>query len=473
MNIEPVNNILSEQDIKEITLSFLKGYYRGRERIGETELSSDVRGAGGIIADGHLSFPQPGGTWFVATFEATSFDTRMEVRFTQRRNLLFWDAVVFAIWGAAVWAAFNLVFHLAPMKKYGPHLPVVITVSVFTMLFFVFHLAAAYWRRYRHIYAVEQFKQYYANEQWISVAKDVFYDSQDTYYEELRRQCIFFGFGLVMIDKNRRPQIHLTPARVDMFSGKRRAVLLLTENQLMNRIRTFADQKWIRDFQGKLTRVFSSADPEFLKRFGGKYPKHWGAVAGALLLILFLWYEEYKPLIPRTVDEKLYAEEVVQQARKFPKDPPGYAIDTPLFHPAPFLDDRISYLDEWLEDRLAEKAALRQRPRNAMGSQDGEHITLYDCARFRNFTGVKFILMDAPYPDFDAALLRIEQLQAQGIQAGAFWLGCFDTRTGEYVVFLGPIFNNQREALQRAQQLEWLRRDSSGKDFLTVKAISN
>jgi hypothetical protein len=398
MNIEP-GNILSEQDIKEITLRFLKGYYRGRERIGKTELSSDVRGAGGIIADGYLSFLQPGGTWFVATFEATSFDTRMEVRFTQRRNLLFWDAIVFALWGAALWTVLSLSFQFIPIRKFGPHLPVVVIVAIFTMLFFVFHLAAAYWRRYRHIYAVEQFKQYHADEQWVSVGEDVFYNKQDTYFEELRRQCIFFGFGLLLIDKDRRPHIHLTPAREDMFSGKRRVILLLSENQLMNRLQRFADHKWIRAFQGKLSSVFSAADPEFLKRFGGRYPKHWFATAGALLLISFLWYKEFNALTNRTVDEKIYAEEVVGQARKFPKDPPGYSIDTPLFHPSPFLDDRISYLDEWLEDRLAEQAALRQQPRNAIGSRDGEEITLYDCARFRNFTGVKFILLDAAYPD--------------------------------------------------------------------------
>ncbi len=472
MNVEPAGT-LSEQEIKAITLRFLKRYYRNRLRAGEVEVSADVRGKGGIIADGFLTYPKPGGAWFVATFEATSFDTREEVRFSQRRDLLLWDNLVFALWGTAFGGAFNLAKELAPIKKVGPLLPWVMFLSLFTLLFFGFRLIASHWRRYRYIYAVEQFKQYHSDEQWISVGQDVFREVYDPHFEELRRQCIRFGFGLLVIDMKRVPHIHLTPSREDVFEGRRRIVQLLSDNQLRRRMQNLADKEWIRQFQGKLAGALTPLTPQWLSRFQLKHPRHWVAAAAAIAIIVFVWYKEYNAWMNRRVMPKVYAEEVTIQARKYPKEPPGYRLDTPAFWPAPFQDDRISYLDEWLEDRLAEKNARRNAERNAIAVEDGLGVTYYDCSRFRNFNGVRFILLDAVYPNFESAALRVEQLQIDGVQGGSMWLGCFDDRTREFAVFFGQIFNTPQEALRLAQELERLRSDGSTKDFLTVKAITH
>lgn len=464
---------LSEQEIKETTLRYLKKYYRNRLRAGEISISSDVRGAGGIIADGFLSYPREDGANFVATFEATSFDTREEVRFTQRRDLFFWDSLVFALWGTAAGGGINISRQLIPIKEHGPLLPLVMLLSVFTALFFTFRIIASYMRRYREIYAVEQFKQYHVDEQWIAVGEDVFSSTRDPHFEELRRQCIQYGFGLILIDLEKRTHIFLTPAREDTFEGRRRVVQLISRNQFLNRIQNIADKDWIRRFQGKITAAIAPGNPEWFKRFRPRRLRHYIAAAAALMFIGAVWYREYDAWANRYVVPKVYAEEVTQLARRFPKEPPGYRLDTPLFPPAPFRDDRISYLDEWLEDRLAEKRGAGSGLRNAIGNQDGIGVTLYDCARLRNFQGVKFILLEEIYPDFESALFRVEQLQADGLQAGSLWLGCFNGRAGEFAVFFGPIFNTSREALRMAEKLEYLRSDRSSKDFLSVKAIKN
>ena len=108
---------LSENDIKQTTLRFLKAYYRYRQREGGTTVSSDMRGAGGIIADGFLSYPKPGGEIFHATFEATSQDTRDEVRFKIQKRRLQWDAIAVASLAAAVLFIAGNVEQLFNFKK--------------------------------------------------------------------------------------------------------------------------------------------------------------------------------------------------------------------------------------------------------------------------------------------------------------------------------------------------------------------
>lgn len=462
---------LSEQEITEITLLFLKRYYRNRLRQGEMDISSNVRGAGGIIADGFLKYDKGDGTHFVATFEATSFETREEVRFTHRRNLLFWDGVVFALWGTAVGGGVNISQQLIPIKTHGPILPLVMLLCTFTALFFSFLIIAGYWRRYREIYAIEQFKQYHMNEQWVAVGKDVFRQDYDPHLEELRRQCIKHGFGLLLIDLVKRVHTHITPSREDTFDGRRRVVQMLSGKQFLNRMQNTADKEWIRRFQGRLARAMPPNTPEWLKRFRPRRPRHHLAAILALVFILAIWYREYDAIRLRKVAPEEYEREVVKQARQFPKDPPGYRLDTPFFPPLPFQGDRISYLDEWLRDREYSVQALALR--NVIGNQDGRGVTLYDCARFRNFKGVKFILIDEIYPDFESAMFRVKHLQADGHQAGSLWLGCFIENSDEFAVFFGSLFNTAREAQRLAEKLEPLRSERRSKDFLTVKAIKN
>lgn len=462
---------LSEQEIKEFMLRFLKRYYRNRQRDDtRPEMASDARGKGGIVADGYISFPKPGGGWFVATFEATSYDTRQEVRFTPRRGLLFWDNMVIALWGTAIGGGFNITQQWLPIKKHGPALPLVMLFSVFLGLFFLCRMLVSHWRRYRQIYAIEQFKQYHADEQWIAVGEEVFNDPPDPHFIELRRQCIRYGFGLVVIARHEAPRVHLTPAREEVFEGSRDIVKLITDNEVVRNIQNIGRQAWFSDLWGKMAAYVPQSD-QWLHRFGGRHPMHWLASAVALAFILAIWYHDYDTWAHRKVTPKVYAEEVLQKARELPKESQTYLLDTPYFSPAPFLDDRISYLDEWIEDRLAARRLWRSSARNAAGIEDGYGVIFYDCARFLNFEGVKFILLDGVYNDFESSLLRVETLQADGIQAGSLWLGCFDERSKEYAVFLGPIFNTPAEANRLATRLEYLRSDRSTRDFLTVKAI--
>ena len=70
----------------------MKTYYKFRPRAGETVISYDRMHPTGVIVDGHLEFPKEDGSYFVATFEATSAAKSAEVRYTLQRQQLLWDA---------------------------------------------------------------------------------------------------------------------------------------------------------------------------------------------------------------------------------------------------------------------------------------------------------------------------------------------------------------------------------------------
>ena len=87
---------LTDHNIKKAVLSFLKAHYKHRSRTGETTARIDMEGEGGIIADGYLKFSSSEGKPFLATFEATSFDSREELFFSPENHKLFWDSLAWA-----------------------------------------------------------------------------------------------------------------------------------------------------------------------------------------------------------------------------------------------------------------------------------------------------------------------------------------------------------------------------------------
>ena len=102
----------SENNIKRSALQFLKMYYRNRPRVGETSTQMNQTTDTGIIADGILFFPKDDGEKFLASVEATSFDTRDEVKYKLQRRLLFWDCIMAASALSALMVLFGHFYHI-------------------------------------------------------------------------------------------------------------------------------------------------------------------------------------------------------------------------------------------------------------------------------------------------------------------------------------------------------------------------
>lgn len=461
----------SEAEITAITLRFLKNYYRNRLREGDVEISADARGRGGIVADGFLSYPVPGGGWFVATFEATSYDTRYEVRFSRRKGLLLADNMVVALWGTAVGGVFNYARQWVNIKTYGPILPWLVFICVFIIIFFAFRMWAVSLRRYRAIQAVEQFKKYHSDEQWMAVAHDVFNGTNDPHYVELRHQCIRYGFGLLIIDDKGHPGIQLTPAREDVFAGRRQTVQFFSRQGLSKSISFLSAQPWFKSMQESIERVAMPLEPYIRPVFRIYYWRHWAACLAAFTLIAAIWYREFDAWTNRNVIPKVYAEEVLQQMRQYPEESAGYQIDTPLFQQPLFVKDKISYLDEWLAAQGEEEKFLKESPRNAVLKEGEAMPEFMDCSFFNDLNRPAFLLLDAVYPDVAAATLRIEQIHAYGIPCGSLWLGCLEPKNQRFLVYFGSVFSNEKEALELQNTLLRKKIPAHNEDFLSIKVL--
>lgn len=99
---------LSEDDIKSITLRFLKDYYKFFHRKRDLREALNLRGSDGVVADGLLSFEKNDDRIYTITFEATSADVKEEVQFRINDQLLGWDAI--ATTSLVVTAVYTLSF---------------------------------------------------------------------------------------------------------------------------------------------------------------------------------------------------------------------------------------------------------------------------------------------------------------------------------------------------------------------------
>ena len=179
----------SEHNIKKSALRFLKMYYKHRPRTGETNIKVNQITKDGIIADGMISFPQGEDSNFVASVEATSFETRDEVKFQMQYPMLNWDSFM---WGSAIVAIIVLFAHYFHWFTFAHHeLQLVIGLStLFFVVFLIYRYLFQNRTKYRYIYALQQFRKYHADEQWVAIGDNVFYGPEDPALEELRKQCV-------------------------------------------------------------------------------------------------------------------------------------------------------------------------------------------------------------------------------------------------------------------------------------------
>lgn len=468
---QSLQKVLTENDIKRVTLRYLKGYYKYRPRKSNTELSSDMRGKGGIIADGFLRFTKEDDTDFTATFEATSYDTRDEVRFNRLRTLLIWDAVAVSSVTTAI------IFVIAQLRAWlnfsGADfwLPFLLFTSWITF-FFSYFLIMGRWRRYRYIYAIEQFKQYHADEQWIAIGEDVFSFSGDPYLFELKQQCVRNGFGLLIISKEEEPLLQITPSRQELFGSQRQLISFISQNELTRRLQSDQYEEWLK----RLDNWFNSSTFANLQRYRKRYMYQVITTTMSILVISAVLLLRYNDKPTNYVNQKRYVEVVgYEELLKNPRsEPQSYVIDTPFLYPLPLmiLSDReaiafdfdpIMDVSESVmpqteivppDDVPASILPKRKAPRPDQdilaNNSETNTMTIYDCERFYNFTAPKYIVMEGMYESFEATNRRVSELNRKGFEASGLWLGCFRTADAKYAVYFGLLYNDMNEAAEEA-----------------------
>lgn len=452
--------MLTEQEIKVITLGFLKHHYRNRQRESRPMLSSDVRGAGGIIADGFLSYESQEGQVFKATFEATSFDTKSEVKYKVQMKLLLWDAAAVAAILSTILFFTLYVLERLPIKQIGLFIPAAFTILLFGFIFIFYRFSFQRLRRYRHIYAIEQFKRYHADEQWVAIGEDVFLNSyNDPDYMELRNQCIYNGFGLIVVQENKKPVMQITPSRQDIFKNKRAHIPFISQNEVLQKFRDGYIPDWLKTFN----------QPEQY-RFKRRYWKQVAITATCLLVISGIFFKELqeKSRIYEEPEAYLDKMELVKQKNRQKPEILVYELDTPFTWPMPFLQDEKPYagLNVVSTARPAQPAEAAESASEFITILPGDDEFIeYDCARLSDIEKTVYVLQIGVASSYAEATARIAEMRYLGWPVSGLWLGCFNDIENGYTIYIGALNTSFEQANQALLDIK----KTSGDNVLSIR----
>ena len=467
---------LTDTLIAKAALSFLSRHYRYRPRQNEATLlerstddTVDLSGESwdnmrtqiglvdkeGVLVDGELSFPMADGRRFVATVEATCAATRGEVNYQTQRTLLFWDGLAVASLLTALGFAYGATrFDYLSVGWLLLGLFILLGLAAFSLLYRLLARGAS---RYRYIYAVEQFKQYKADEQWIAIGEGVFASRKERAFRELSEQCIFNGLGLLMVRQDRSVETIFTPSRVDTFGGKRRIRQFLQSPAFVRKARLDRLSAMVTKAKGRVLGRVKLPDSGLL-RYRKTYWKQVLITSIGLGLIGLVLWRTYRarPLV--RIDEARYRERLRQVDLR--AEPEVYLLDSSRLTPPLFADDPIVSDDDYeLDDEELVTVdpyadlPVAHTPPLVYFSADPDAYRASDCARLYNFDAPKYVIRTELVERYAEALRRLQYYDRNGLEATAIWLDCFTEGQPRYLLFLQAIYNSRSEAMDAAQDL--------------------
>lgn len=449
----PINTIqVSDKELAKMTLGFLKGYYKYRERDGETMIQLDVKSESGIIADGFLTFPidKEKGLQHTATLEATDYWHREELRYHHTRDLLLVDAFTTAFVLAVVFLGYFYfkdsisMFHLGWWSSIVVLFLSIVGAAALTIPFL--------WpqRRYRYIYAIEQFKKYYADDQWIGFTFDVFPSYDDKYYLELRRQCIRYGVGLIEVDPHKKIKILLAPARQDAFANNRKIVQFKGITALSKTI-----QQSVTGIQipVKLNTKGLFAWQADLLRFQRAYNNQLAIISTCILLLGGLIYTESHKAPIDYVDEEAYVRNQTALMPGLEEEQSSglyyFKIDSGVF-----VRETEHYISPYIVyDAEQAPITLATPDQSIVSTFAGGVFKDVPCDEYTQFSEGRYIIFFTSYYKLDEAKRNAITLREANIPVHVAWAECFFQDRPFYLVFYDNFFVSPERAQERIRSL--------------------
>lgn len=475
--------MLSENDIKKAFLPFLKEFYRYRYEYRPDSIHTELDSvsAGGLIADGMVSFKKEDGTPFLCTYEATSVDKAGEVKFTLNTLYFAWDCLAFGALTAAF--AYGIAYKTQVtwlvLLGWTGNLGFIMGMGITGFL--LWYLTMRGWRKYRYIYAVEQFKRYFANEQWIALAEDVFPSPMDPYLLELKSQCVYNGFGLALVPEKGEVRVLATPSRLGLYGKDRQMVQWVTNTQLFQsmsqnvstivryrpELPSDAQKAWNKLWQpvryyffGPLAKAFrrflgesgGTSDKAFRRYMRGQGVQKWIFLM-ALGAILFLAFR-----VSRVREDDV--RDVVQLPETNPEDQYGYYYEgerpevrssrgIPKQYPesasAPAVESDIPTINLSGDDDQEEVPTI-----NLTGTNDEPETPRQDpCLGFEDL--LPWVIQDNVFSTRTLAEERISALRQKGVEGHLLPNGCVETNATGFLVYLGKSALTERTANTQAE----------------------
>ncbi|MBL7798043.1 MAG: hypothetical protein JNJ90_16240 [Saprospiraceae bacterium] len=470
----------TEDDIKRAFLPYLKEFYRYRYEYRPESVYAELDNvsAGGLVADGMLSFRKDDGNPFVCTYEASSIDKAEEVKFSLNVVYFTWDCLAFGAVVAAVayGATFALRLPWLVGLQWAGNLGFVLGTGLIG--FFTWYFTMRGWRKYRYIYAIEQFKRYFADEQWIAVADDVFPAPTDPYLLELKSQCVYNGFGLVQISHKGGVRVLATPSRLGIYGKDRRMVQWVTQrdwyravsgnmsvlaryrtsmpdeigqawNKLVRPVRYLFWEPVKKALWSAFTRPLGNADTAFDRYMTGQSVQKW-VFTLALMAIVPLGYrvltvraDDVRDVVERPEenpeDQYGYLYEGPRDPRGIPKQYPEAAGVTP--DPEPIKVPEITPPAGGKQEEVPtiNLSGNEDEPEPAVGADP--------CGEYRGKTG--WFLEDNSFVGKNLADERVAALQRMGIPGSVLPKNCIGEGAG-YIVRVGELYAKESVAARQA-----------------------
>lgn len=491
---------LSEDSIKQATLSFLKSYYRYRPSLMENDLQKGIHMDArydeiigtDITIDGYIAYQQRNGSTFTATFEASSYDKRYEVLYQIQTRLVGWDGLAIGTSIATLIFLFTYITGNYNLKEVALIAAPIYVLSI-GLITLIYRWICLIWPdaidRYHYIYAIEQFKRYHADEQWIAIGEDVFTGPTDPMLLELRDQCIKNGFGLIEVREDLVPFILITPSRETILKNRKQFDFTINSERIKQLIKKAPYlSRNLRKAKRRFNKIIRQ-DSDAILRFQRDYYTQLGVfLAGILLVATIFWkdlrvkdviienYEEYLTEIeqrkydvwkaPETEVQDTLDQLYVQPFTKVefdylhtPEDQPDYILKTreEQKRTSDIVDDFVPVLPSQQKIDSAGKVIIVERPGFYFTSQ-GQVIDSFPCNYVLEEGGVQYIVQQSIFPNKKLAFNQVDTLATKGISSNLFHTICENAYPDSFIVFLDTPFDSldiaTTQALLSMQKLQ-------------------
>jgi hypothetical protein len=440
---------INEARIIEIVFLFLRERYKYYPlRSGNILLNRNLKGAGLLIVDGTITFPRSGEPDFLASIEATDYGKREELWFRFSWELAVWDAVA----GSsgilcALFTWMHLSGHLGPFKG-NPWLFGLAGLILLAFLSYLIFFLLRPLKRYRYIYAIEQFRRYAANEQWVAFAWDVFPAGNAPVFLELREQCVLNGLGMLEILRDGKVKMHLSPARGGMPGQQKRPIVQLFQGKEWpkNLQSQLLGNAWRRRSGALLQRLTGKKEINDLLRFERPVTVQAAVILASIALTFFLMWREYgkRPVIFE--QEKRYERKMLAKKQDLEASKEDFIYPIMLDTAAVFKFDKNAkpYL-ELIPDTLPDW----QNGSLGWITLEGGQIKSIPCEKVYSQLNGRYLVTAGMFFDLEYLKATMLRLRASGLPVQAVWGACFFERKNYYMLVFQETFD-QAEPAQRA-----------------------
>ena len=477
-SFEKQQSPLTEREVARRFVPFLKDFYKNRYQSDPStiQVTLDNVSTEGWVADGKLTFRKPDGSAFVCTYEATSRDKSEEVKFKRNHHELTWDCVASGTLVAAIAYVWCFKVHLLWLIHLKGPGNVGFLFAVFSVVFLGCYFTLQGWRKYRYIFAIQQFQQYFADEQWVALAEDVFPSPHDPYYLELRSQCVYQGIGLAIVPMEGHVRKVFDPSRLGLYGKDRKMAHWVTQTPLYRNLREQAVATasripkvpngflalWNRLFRPIQYRVLHPIIQRIGKLRGatnmqllkGSRAQKWVVLAVMLVIVLL-----FRKIASFTADNVADLDRLQHwNGGQNPEDEQGFVIDgaaipydaTPPGVPKQY-PVASNHEEQYRDDREEGKMplpVLKKIPAKKYNSAPTV-APLDPCNQLKKDG---WIVQESSFSSKVVAQERLKILKKVGVQCQFAPRKCLpnNSNTG-YLVWLGPVFSTESAARQSAE----------------------